>query len=285
MSVCNGLMPRARSSTAAAPIRPKTAPEAPTVSASGRDQQRAEGAPQQRREVQRGEARRAERRLEHLPEDPQQVHVEAMWSRPACRKPPVTRRQYSPLATAGPSEREVVPRAGCSPSPRSRSPVARKATTQTMMIAIVTRGSVVVVAHRAHLRPLPRALRAAHADRASASCSRGRSAARRTSRRRPSRGWVAVAGLPCGRAEAPASSTGASQCGPSTAARSEACAMTGGAASALRCRRRARPSRAPGRRPSTPRRDLDVGACRRARSEQRVVGAGRRRAGRLSHTW
>ena len=35
MSVWNGLIPRARSSTAAAPISPKTAPEAPTVSASG----------------------------------------------------------------------------------------------------------------------------------------------------------------------------------------------------------------------------------------------------------
>jgi hypothetical protein len=35
MSVWNGLIPRVRSSTAAAPMRPKTAPEAPTVSASG----------------------------------------------------------------------------------------------------------------------------------------------------------------------------------------------------------------------------------------------------------
>ena len=31
MSVLNGLIPRARSSTAAAPISPKTAPDAPTV--------------------------------------------------------------------------------------------------------------------------------------------------------------------------------------------------------------------------------------------------------------
>jgi hypothetical protein len=35
MSVLNGLTPRERSSTAAAPIRPKTAPEAPTVGALG----------------------------------------------------------------------------------------------------------------------------------------------------------------------------------------------------------------------------------------------------------
>ena len=35
MSVLNGLIPRARCSTAAAPISPKTAPEAPTVSAFG----------------------------------------------------------------------------------------------------------------------------------------------------------------------------------------------------------------------------------------------------------
>ena len=35
MSVLNGLIPRARCSTAAAPISPKTAPEAPTVSDVG----------------------------------------------------------------------------------------------------------------------------------------------------------------------------------------------------------------------------------------------------------
>ena len=35
MSVWNGLMPRARSSTAAAPMSPNTAPDAPTVFASG----------------------------------------------------------------------------------------------------------------------------------------------------------------------------------------------------------------------------------------------------------
>ena len=35
MSVLNGLIPRARCSTAAAPMSPNTAPEAPTVSASG----------------------------------------------------------------------------------------------------------------------------------------------------------------------------------------------------------------------------------------------------------
>ena len=35
MSVLNGLIPRARSSTAAAPMSPNTAPDAPTVFASG----------------------------------------------------------------------------------------------------------------------------------------------------------------------------------------------------------------------------------------------------------
>ena len=35
MSVLNGLTPLERSSTAAAPMRPKTAPEAPTVGALG----------------------------------------------------------------------------------------------------------------------------------------------------------------------------------------------------------------------------------------------------------
>ena len=40
------------------------------------DHERAEGAEQQRREVQRGEAHGTELGLEHLPEDPQEVQVE-----------------------------------------------------------------------------------------------------------------------------------------------------------------------------------------------------------------
>ena len=72
---CMTLKPRARSSTAAAPISPKIAPEAPSVGA-GVAQQRAEGAGQQRGEVDRREARAADRGLEHQPEDVQQVHVE-----------------------------------------------------------------------------------------------------------------------------------------------------------------------------------------------------------------
>ena len=53
------LMPRARIITAAAPMSPKTAPDAPTVSEFGVDHQGAERAGEQRGEVERPEAHRA----------------------------------------------------------------------------------------------------------------------------------------------------------------------------------------------------------------------------------
>ena len=93
MSVLNGLIPRARCSTAAAPISPNTAPEAPTVSPSGVATS-APNAPHSSA-VKYSAAKRAEpeRRLEHIAQQPQQVHVEEMWSGPECRKPEVTSRQ------------------------------------------------------------------------------------------------------------------------------------------------------------------------------------------------
>ena len=70
-------MPRPRAMTKTAPARPKTAPEAPTVRRVRLDDQRPEGAGEQRGEVEDEEARRPQRRLQQPPEDQQQEHVEA----------------------------------------------------------------------------------------------------------------------------------------------------------------------------------------------------------------
>ena len=62
--------PRPRAITKVAPKMPKIAPEAPTVSASGvGSSERAEGAGEQRGEVEGDEARRADRRLEQPAEE------------------------------------------------------------------------------------------------------------------------------------------------------------------------------------------------------------------------
>ena len=97
----HGSIPRARWKTNAAAIRPNTAPDAPTVSACGVGDQRAERAGEQRREVERHEAHVPEHRLEHRAEPVQDVHVEGDVQRVAgsCRNAPVTSRQYSPSAT------------------------------------------------------------------------------------------------------------------------------------------------------------------------------------------
>ena len=70
-------MPRPRAMTKVAPARPKTAPEAPSVSAFGSSDQRPERAGEQRGEVEGEEARRSQRRLQQPPEEEEQEHVEA----------------------------------------------------------------------------------------------------------------------------------------------------------------------------------------------------------------
>ena len=108
MPVSIGLMPRARSSTAAAPISPNTAPDAPTVERVGRDDQRAERAGEQRDEVDRGEAHRADRRLEHFPSRYSRYMLKKMCSRPACRKPLVTMPPVVAVGDVRAEERELV---------------------------------------------------------------------------------------------------------------------------------------------------------------------------------
>ena len=87
MSVWNGLIPRARCSTAAAPMRPKIAPEAPTVSTSGLATS-APNAPQSSA-VKYSAAKRAEPSggSSRWPSSHSRYMLKTMWSGPACRKP------------------------------------------------------------------------------------------------------------------------------------------------------------------------------------------------------
>jgi hypothetical protein len=68
-------------------MSPNTAPEAPTVELVRIQQEGAERATEQRREVDPQEARLAQRRLEHRPEEVEDVHVEADVKQLPCRKP------------------------------------------------------------------------------------------------------------------------------------------------------------------------------------------------------
>ena len=93
MSVLNGLIPRARCSTAAAPISPKTAPEAPTVSPFGVATS-APNAPHSSAVKYRA-AKRPEPSVgsSRLPSSHSRYMLKRMWIGPECRKPEVTSRQ------------------------------------------------------------------------------------------------------------------------------------------------------------------------------------------------
>jgi len=93
MFVSNGLIPRRRSSTAAAPIRPKTAPDAPTVTESGETISAPSDPAKQRHRVDQGEATEADRGSSICPSRYSRYMLKPMCSRPACRKPLVTIRQ------------------------------------------------------------------------------------------------------------------------------------------------------------------------------------------------
>ena len=71
------LMPRARNTATATPIRPNTAPDAPTVKAFGLHEHHAEAAAEQGDEVRQHEADAPERRFEELSEPVEHEHVEA----------------------------------------------------------------------------------------------------------------------------------------------------------------------------------------------------------------
>jgi voltage-gated sodium channel len=157
----------------------------------GLDEQRPERAAQQRRQVKRGEAQGAQRGLEHLPEDPQQVHVEADVDdvgvqEAAGDQPPVLvvggdRRteqlevREEPVARGGAAEAE-------GPAGEEDDDTRDDDRDRDPRLAAYR-------AHRVDLRPLAGALRAAHAHR------RGRHAVRAD--RAPARG-AGDAGLPAG---------------------------------------------------------------------------------------
>ena len=83
-------------------IRPKIAPEAPTVTVFGSSDEGAERAGDQGDEVDAEEAGRPDAGLEDAASDVEHVHVERRWRNPAWRKPPVIIRHQSPFATSGP---------------------------------------------------------------------------------------------------------------------------------------------------------------------------------------
>ena len=188
-------MPRARWKTNAARHQPEHRARRADRDGVRRQQQRAERAGQQRGEVERDEAHVPERRLEHRPEPVEDVHVEARCAAgPACRKPPVISRQYSPSATP----------IGCPSGPPANPTVPRSMNTVLAAAARRERADVEQHAdpdqHVRHGRLARRrcascgpassaASTPGSACRpASPSCSRGRSGCRSSSTRRPSRG-------------------------------------------------------------------------------------------------
>ena len=81
------LPPMARCTSTVAPIKPNTAPEAPTVGAFGAVSNSAPNAPtEHRHDEQRQEPSPPEAGLEHLPEDPEDVHVEGQMEDPVVQE-------------------------------------------------------------------------------------------------------------------------------------------------------------------------------------------------------
>ena len=90
-------MPRYRAITNAAPIRPKIAPLAPTVTSVWvRRQQRAERAGQQRHEVDGDEAERSDRGLDQRAEDVEGEHVQQQVEGAGVQECAVTIRTHRP---------------------------------------------------------------------------------------------------------------------------------------------------------------------------------------------
>ena len=117
MPVENGLIPRLRRPTNAAPMSPNTAPEAPPC--DGRlQQERARRAAEQGRHVERREAHPADRRLQQLSELEQQQHVEGDVEDPEVDEADVTRRYHSPSSA---STERIVPSRVSYSSMRPRS--------------------------------------------------------------------------------------------------------------------------------------------------------------------
>ena len=132
------------------------------VAVRAREQDRAECAGQQRGEVDGAEAQLAEARLEHLPEDPQQVHVEADVEE--------AERALRVQEAAGerPPDVAVGDRAGGQHEVEVAVAAAARAEEQHDVDPDQHVGQdrrAVHRRHRPHLRLLARALRAAHADR------------------------------------------------------------------------------------------------------------------------
>ena len=151
---------------------PKIAPEAPTVSRVRiGERERAEGAGEERGEVEGDEARACRSPARAGGRGRRGANMlKPMWMRPAWRKPPVTSRYHSPSATAGPAGRSCR-RPSCWCPLRPPLPPAISARKAATLSAIRTKvAGAAPAAEGAPARAAPRvrwlrALRAAHADR------------------------------------------------------------------------------------------------------------------------
>ena len=168
-------------------------PEAPIVSASGLSRHRAEGAGEERGEVEGDEARRADPRLEHAPEEVEGEHVEADVDQAGVEE--AAGQQPVPLAFGdrGPEQAEVDRSASCRSGSSPPPPPAISARKTTTLSAIRTKVAGAVRAARRRRAPASPGSAAGRTPGSacrpgSASCTPGRSAARRRSRKRRSRG-------------------------------------------------------------------------------------------------
>ncbi len=93
MSVWKGLIPRERSSTAAAPMSPKTAPDAPTVSAFGSTTSAPKDPASSAVKYSAAKRRDPSVGSSMLPRIHSRYMLKRMWIGPACRKPEVISRQ------------------------------------------------------------------------------------------------------------------------------------------------------------------------------------------------
>ena len=180
-------MPRLRAITIAAPSRPKTRPRRPRPARPGSAAARRTSPPSSDGEVERGEARVAERRLDHAPEPEQRVHVQARCGtapRAGSRRSAAATTRRRP--TSGPHEHEVAARRRCRPALRppdaeehqhvDRDQHVGRRSARPPSSASCAPASSAASTPGSACRP------------ASPSCSRGRSGCRSSSRRRRSRG-------------------------------------------------------------------------------------------------
>jgi hypothetical protein len=132
-----GSTPRSRWSTNAAPIRPNTAPDAPTVTEFGLSSSTPSD-PHSRDAKYRPRKRACPSAGSSIvPSQYRMYMLKRMWITPACMKPAVTSRHQSPAATAGPYSPRSAATEPLGP-PANELPPAVEPTNSSTLIAIRT---------------------------------------------------------------------------------------------------------------------------------------------------